>query len=52
MTNFISVTRGGLYDTADGAQLALHLWLGPFGLHIFRRPFAVEPDFNWHWRSS
>jgi hypothetical protein len=46
----ISIERGGLYDTRDGAQLALHLWIGPFGIHIFRRPFSIIPDWDRAWR--
>lgn len=43
----ISISRGGLIDTRDGAQLALHVWFGPLGLHIFRRPFGISPDWSW-----
>lgn len=51
MINLISFQRGGCYDTRDGAQLALHVWIGPFGLHIFRRPLDVVPDWCRTWRS-
>lgn len=49
MTNLISFRRGRLYDST-GAQLALHFWIGPFGLHVFRRPFGVAPEFDRDWR--
>lgn len=50
MTPLISARRGALYDPRDGAQLALHFWIGPFGLHVFRRPFGVVPDYDRRWR--
>lgn len=48
--NLIYISRGGLIDTADGAQLALHIWIGPLGLHVFRRPLGVEWDWCSRWR--
>lgn len=37
----VHVSRGELYDTSDGAQLAIHVWVWRYGAHIFRRPFEV-----------
>lgn len=50
MTNLLSIERGGMIDSRDGAQLALHIWFGPLGLHLFRRPFAAELDWCSRWR--
>lgn len=53
----IYITRGGVYhvDPATGAETpvtpaSLHIWVGPFGLHIFRKPLSIKPDFIRHWR--
>lgn len=46
----IHISRGGLIDTRDGAHLSLHLWLGKWGWHLFRRPFGVERDYCARWR--
>lgn len=48
--NLISIRRGAMYDTSTGAQLALHFWLGPFGLHVFRDG-AVMFEYDRDWRS-
>lgn len=50
LRDFINVQRGGLYDTRDGASLSVHIWFGPLGFHVFRRPFGVVPDWQWEWR--
>jgi hypothetical protein len=48
--NLISIRRGAMYDST-GAQLALHFWVGPFGLHVFRGAAAgVEPELDCYWR--
>jgi hypothetical protein len=42
----LNISRGDMFDAADGARLSLHIWIGPFGLHLFRRPLGVVPDFD------